>query len=230
MNKYYECPNAFADIKRLLGCTEVFGVIDAGAHEGAFTVGLSSQFPDLTVIAFEPHPETFDRLVAKTGSMTNIRCERAALSSETGKRNFFLSRLSYTSSLLPRPSQGKRYFPTEADHEGLAEVDVWSLDEWLAAHSPKFSVDLIKADVQGSELQLLKGARGTLQKGVKLIYAEVQFVPLYEGANSYIELAAYLHELGFDLYQFYDLVVSDDGQLVYGDAIFISGELRRKAI
>ncbi len=43
-------------------------------------------------------------------------------------------------------------------------------------------VDVLKLDVQGSELQVLKGASGMLAAGgISLIYAEVHLVEVYEG-------------------------------------------------
>lgn len=59
-------------------------------------------------------------------------------------------------------------------------------------------IDLLKLDVQGFELEVLKGAAGIR---VGWICAEAWFQELYAGGPMFDETAMYLHERGFNLVQ-----------------------------
>jgi hypothetical protein len=58
--------------------------------------------------------------------------------------------------------------------------------------------DLIKIDVQGAEVDVLKGAKNTLMK-CKDIILEAQHVNYNEGAPKFDEVKAYLESIGFTL-------------------------------
>ncbi len=88
------------------------------------------------------------------------------------------------------------------------------------------SVDLIKIDIQGAELDALKGADRLLDS-VAMVYSEIQFHPNYEGACLLDEVWSHLRTKGFSLFQLYSTWGSSNGQLVQGDALFISDAVRR---
>src|SRR5439155_20000593 len=91
--------------------------------------------------------------------------------------------------------------------------------------------DLLKIDVQGAELEVLCGAAELLKDGrVGVIFTEVAFVPHYEGAPLMHELWRHLAERRFSLYDLTPELYGRDGQLRYGDAIFVSPAVRRDVI
>jgi hypothetical protein len=73
---------------------------------------------------------------------------------------------------------------------------------------------------------VLTGARRLLESSVKLVYAEVSFVPLYEHTCLFHDVSLFLAKFGFTLYRLYDLHFADNGQLIYGDATFVNEEVR----
>jgi hypothetical protein len=50
----------------------------------------------------------------------------------------------------------------------------------------------------------------------------VEFIELYENNCLFFQLETFLKKQGFRLYQLYNLQTGQDGQLIYGDAIFIN--------
>lgn len=62
--------------------------------------------------------------------------------------------------------------------------------------------DLLVLDTQGTELEILRGAHGTLASTTIALYVEVEFVELYEGQSLFGDVAAFLRDLDFDFVGF----------------------------
>jgi hypothetical protein len=98
------------------------------------------------------------------------------------------------------------------------------------------TADLIKLDVQGSELEVLRGGRATLSDAVA-VQVEVEFLPLYKGQPTAGAVFAFMEERGFFLHQLRDcggspfkpfetaVAYLPAGQLLYADAVFIRWDL-----
>ena len=90
----------------------------------------------------------------------------------------------------------------------------------------KSKVDFIKLDIQGSELGVLKGAKGIL-KEVLGVETEVEFLELYSGQPLLGQVNEYLRRLDFEFIDFVNLrrwernSFSGLGQLTFGDALFL---------
>jgi hypothetical protein len=138
--------------------------------------------------------------------------------------------LPATNSLLPRPTTGPRYFPVAGETKHTITVPTISLDDYRVKHQIEVP-EILKMDIQGNELEALRGAEQTLATGgVLLVFTEVAFVPLYSGGVLFNELARYLADRGFSLFNLYELQSGHLGQLRFGDAIFVSSKLRKSVI
>jgi FkbM family methyltransferase len=219
----------FADMQRLLRGFPIRAVVDGGAYIGTIARRMAELFPDALVYAFEPQQSSLLQLRELSSGNSRVRPMPVALGAESGRGWLNIGQLPYTSSLLPRPQAGARYYPEDADLTGVEDVRVVALDDFAASENVT-SIDVIKLDVQGYELEALRGADRLLREGVKLVYAEVSFVPLYERACLFHDLAAFLHTRGLSLYRLYDLHHADNGQLVYGDATFLHSDVRARAL
>lgn len=215
----------FGDMKRLLEGTEVRTIVDGGAYVGSTAVRFSELFPGAVVYAFEPQASTYPQLEATCREHPRITPLPYALGRRSTSGRLQLGALPYTSSVLRRPTGAKRYYPVEAELVGSQAVEIVSLDDWARA-SKIAELDVLKLDIQGYELEALIGAAEQLRDAVKIVYTEVQFVPLYEGACQFHELATFLDEHDFAIYNLYDLHTAEDGQLIYADAVFIRNALR----
>ena len=88
------------------------------------------------------------------------------------------------------------------------------------------SFDFIKLDIQGGELNALKGAEKSLKTclGIEL---EVEFIELYSGQPLFGEITEFLNNKGFEFFDFVDLIrwernnFNSLGQCVFGDALFL---------
>jgi len=178
------------------------------------------------VHAFEPDPETHAALSARFQQHPRVKPYCLAVSDCSKTQTFYVNHDKGTSSLLPRPKSGRRYFNKHGVLNEEIKVPTVTLGEFCQQQGID-SIDIPKRDIQGGEFKALKGAAGLLAaKRVGLVYAEVQFVPLYEGAPLYHELSLMLDSFGYTLYGIYDLVNARNGQLRFADAIFIPAAVR----
>jgi len=128
--------------------------LDVGANAGAITLSMAHLARHGQVVAFEAAPRNADRLAANVAraGMRNVRIERVACYDDPGELS-----LSYTDE----HTGGARV----AHHPDASDVRVTAvaLDDWMAA-SGLTRLDLVKIDVEGSELRVLRGARETLER------------------------------------------------------------------
>jgi hypothetical protein len=103
-------------------------------------------------------------------------------------------------------------------------VPVVRLDEFCEERHLA-GVDILKLDLQGYELEALKGAIGILPR-VHIVFAEVNFVPVYDGQAEFWQLDAFLRAHGFRLFNLYhQSCATEDGQLTACDAMWINSAL-----
>lgn len=224
--------DAYLAQKHLLRTIRCRTVFDVGAFQGDATSRYAALFPEAEIYAFEPYPASYEALVAKYSTAPRIHLANAAVSSRTGEAKFYVNGDSATNSLLPRPTSGRRYFSPQAVTRSTICVPTITIDEFRAKHNVPVP-DILKLDIQGMELEALRGAEQTLNSergGVSLVFSEVTFVPHYENGVLFDELSAYLRERGFTLFNIYEMHSADVGQLRFGDAVFIADRVRRMVI
>ena len=123
-------------------------VAEAGANIGVYTIQLSRLVgPEGRVFAFEPDPHLFASLRENLdrAGITNVEPHHCALGSAPGKLSLAWDGLNSGDTHLSREAQ-----------PSAAQVDVARLDTVLAARR----VDFFKLDVQGWELEVLRGMTG----------------------------------------------------------------------
>ena len=223
------------DAFKVLKTTGV-GIIDVGARDG-----ISPMFYPAAslcdVVGFEPDRAEAQRLQdASNGSsrFKSLTYLPWALGETDQERILNLCRSGGVSSFY-RPNRAfLDRFPDASrfDIMRTISVPVRSLDSLVkdpAVRMPP-SIDFIKIDTQGSELDILRGARQTLHQ-IMAIEVEVLFGPLYEGQPFFRDVDRFLSEQGFTLFK---LKRSEwvrgpytrhphlsAGQLVFGDAFYL---------
>lgn len=197
-------------------------VVDVGGHVGQSIEKYRLLFPECTVYSFEPHPESFRALEQRYGRLKGVCCERLALGALTGTASFYATRNSAASSILPpadfiRELSSKRHY----DFSKLA-VPMDTLDQVAARHLLS-SIDILKIDVQGTELEVLRGAVSLLDDSrIDLIYTEAQFAETYDGQCDFNDIWNFLKNFGYILWDLFPFVHTSLGRLWTANAIFIS--------
>ena len=136
-------------------------VVDVGAHTGEYAIAARAAFgPDAFLHCFEPQPETFAILERRVGSQPCTRCHRLALGEKAGVVSLFGEDSSSAfTSLYPEAFGAPGHEVTRVD-----EVELRALDE-VADELGVQRIDMLKVDVEGHELAVLKGANRLLGAG-----------------------------------------------------------------
>ncbi len=110
-------------------------------------------------------------------------------------------------------------YPQTARHESVL-VDLRSLDSVLDEVTPKPKVPmLLKLDVQGSEMQVLRGAATAMRK-IDACIIEVCLEELYVAQSSFRDIYQFLDAAGFRYKGNLNQVHGEGGQVIYLDAVF----------
>ena len=137
--------------------------IDVGCYRGNFLIEANKFAPSGAHIGFEPIPEIYTKVIKTLGGVNDIR--QLGLSDERGETTF-----NYVKSNPLYSGIKKRNYPRKESIEELV-IKVDTLDHQLF-QSPR--VDLIKIDVEGAELNVLKGGINTITKFNPVIVFEYE--------------------------------------------------------
>lgn len=172
---------------------QINGVIHVGAHYG-------QEYHDYAalgikpILFIEPCDKAFKVLKETFGDNPDVILFQSACGSEfsIGTMNVEQANKGMSNSLL-RPAKHLEQYPSIQFAE-TEEVEIRQLDE-IIDHL-QFTGNLLVMDVQGYELEVLKGARETLQH-IKYVYCEINREEVYEGCAKVWELDTFLGEYGF---------------------------------
>jgi FkbM family methyltransferase len=200
-------------------------IFDVGAYIGEVTKVYGRLFPSARIYCFEPFDGSFQKLVRLSDNKL-VHPHQMALSDQPGKIKLYVNEDLTCNSFFPRPTSGPTYYSLKAEHTGQIEVDSMTIDAFCEKENIK-QIDIVKLDVEGAELRVLKGACDKLSKhAISLIYTEVMFTVHYEGGCMFHELTGFLEQYGYTLYNLYNLKRAKNGQIRWGNAIFLSPQFR----
>jgi FkbM family methyltransferase len=192
-------------------------LLDAGANKGQFTLMATHVRPTAGVHAYEPHPGEANTFRAIHCRNPKVVLHEMALGEEEGTAQLIISKRTDSSSLLPAAKTLSELFSGTEPSGETCTVRVAPLDAF-PLHWENASKALLKIDVQGYELSVLKGARQTL-KHCAYVYVESSDIVLYEGQALFEEVRAFLEGEGFTLKSrsHEDII---DGKLIQADYLF----------
>lgn len=145
-------------------CSTESNCLDIGAHDGEIFCLFLKYAPAGQHFAFEPLPQLFARLQQQFGNKPNCHLYNLALADHTGTTRFnhVVSNPAYSGIRKRRYDR-----PREQDEEITVNMD--RLDNLLP---PDLPVRLIKIDVEGGEMDVLRGSTRTLKAQGPLVIFE----------------------------------------------------------
>lgn len=189
-------------------------VVDIGASRGQFTLLCAGLYPKARIFAFEPLPGPYAVLARIAARHPRIRTHQAAIGPHAGSVQMHVMRPDDCSSLLAPTARQTAIF-RGSGHSGVATVALAPLADFLTARELA-APSLLKLDVQGFELEALKGCAGLLDR-FAAVYVECSFERLYADQALADEVLAHLAERGFALRGVYNAVCDGGGRAVQAD-------------
>lgn len=179
-------------------------LFDVGANVGQTASEMRNYFPKASIHCFEPVDSTFDILRQNLYHDKAIILNNLALGNEDGEALIYLYKESLINSLLN---------VVDADEKQLAEsqkttqiVKVLKGDNYLKSINID-SLFFLKIDVEGFDLEVLKGFQETLsRRKIHFILAETSFDEADLSHGNFFLLNKTLNQFGYTVTGFYDLI------------------------
>jgi FkbM family methyltransferase len=171
---------------------QIKGVIHVGAHFGQENE-LYNELGAKNKIFFEPLNSNFRTLVEKVGNEDGTILVKKALGNEKKQIEMFVeSNNNGMSSSILEPKLHTRQFPSIVfDKKEVVEMD--RLDDLDFDYS---LYNMMNIDVQGYELEVLKGSIKTL-KNIDYLVVEINSDELYQGCPLFEDIQRFLNDNGF---------------------------------
>lgn len=192
-------------------------IVDVGANVGQFSLMASEIRPRARIFAFEPIPRAADRFEKVFAGNPLVTVTRCAIGATSRDDTLHLSGRDDSSSLLPICELQSVMHPG-TEEVAQIRVEVKPLDQILSPND-LMTPALLKIDVQGAEMEVLKGC-ASLLPSFDHIYVELSFVEFYFGQPLCHEVITYLAERNFSLASVFNLASDDNGVTVQADFLF----------
>jgi len=216
----------WVDKYALLKDIEVKVIIDVGANKGNISRKYKEMFPAARVISIEPIKDLCENI---KNNFDWAEVYNVAICDICSKKVFNINSSRDTSSLLETDlnSIPESYISLQNVVDKI-NVDGITLDK-LTSDLEIEKINILKLDIQGGELNALKGARRLLENNkIDLIYTESFFLPFYKDMELFGDIASFLFKFGYKFHSLYNEVNSGhSGRLQWCDAIFISPKLSK---
>jgi FkbM family methyltransferase len=217
-------PLAPADLNAIAGLLErPIVAVDVGCRDGVRPAWRALE-PHALLIGFDPDPAECARLNEAAGDPARERYEPLALGASNGETTLHLARDPQSSSLYPPDARAIGRYPELWRHEprGTQTIVTSTIDSW-AQGVDLAPIDALKIDVQGAELDVLRGAQQRLES-VRVIETEVEFQQLYEGQPLFCDVDRFLRERGFGLWRLREIHHCGLARARRGEPVFGVGD------
>jgi FkbM family methyltransferase len=204
--------------------------------------------PQLTIYGFDADEEACDAANQSIAMKSHNWTEKhipLILSKSLGEQTLYITNAVHCSSLYEPNAPCLDRF--SGMNQGICldfqvEVETTTLDYFCATEDVK-TIDFLKVDVQGADLDVLQGASELLNRSMLGILIEVEFTSLYKDQPLFADIDVFLRNQGFCLI---DLRMEDawcrrprsispiyssdrNGQLLWADALYVRDPLMENA-
>lgn len=181
-------------------------VLDIGACNGSWSLLVKSIFPVANILMVEANNDK-EQILKKIGNY-----KIALLSSEADKEvNYYKS--------VSGDASGNSIYLENTNYKFIPERRITTTLKLIVPNDVDY--DLIKMDVQGSELDIIKGGLDIIKKS-KFLLLELQIFEYNKDAPMLSEVLIFLKNINFDLVDVFDLLYSSTGSLIQIDGFFVN--------
>jgi FkbM family methyltransferase len=196
-------------LKNIFNDNKIKTVLDVGAHKGETINYLSKFFYFNKVYSFEPNPSSFF-ILNKYKLSLNIRKQSKlelfnyALGVKKGKIDFYSGKesssstvhdINFTSNYYKKKNKYLNPFSQNKETFKKITVNLDTLQNFIISKKIK-NIDLLKIDTEGSEFNVIKGAKEKI-KIIKVLYFEHHYDNMILKKYTFSDLNRYLMKKGF---------------------------------
>lgn len=170
-------------------------IFDVGANIGKYCLLAKKHNPTTQVVCFEPVKSTFLKLKSIVDTLANVTLVNAGLFDENKK---------ITINIYPSHTHASVFNLKAVPYEctGKEEIGLISGDDYVNDHKIEF-IDLLKLDVEGAELNVIKGFKNALaQKKIRIIQFEYGYINVTT-KNLLVDYYEYLTQFGYIIGKLY---------------------------
>ncbi len=189
----------FVDIHHKIKRQPLEVIFDIGANIGQSRTYFRFHAPNAKIYSFEPVQATFAQLQKTAGADTNCVLEHMALGDEQGEKKI---RLFDGDMTVLNSLRDDSMNPAANAREEIISID--TLDHYCAVHGI-VTIDLLKIDTEGFEINVLKGAEQMMQQGkIAFIYCETGFQSSNQRNTYFPVLTEFLAERDYYFFGLYN--------------------------
>jgi FkbM family methyltransferase len=201
-------------------------IFDIGSCDGLDSIKYARMFPSATIYAFEPLSKNVELIHSNINAygVSSIQVVPIALSDKKGKEKFYVSSgnpeelkssdwdYGNKSSSLLQPDKTTEVLDW-LKFDQVETVDTSTLHSFCKENKIQI-IDYIHIDVQGAELMVLDGASEYISR-IKMIWMEVENIPLYKDQPLKTEVELYMQRNGFTK-------IKDTVNHIAGDQLYVN--------
>ena len=196
-------------LKNIFNDNKIKTVLDVGAHKGETINYLSKFFYFNKVYSFEPNPSSFFilkkyKLSLNTRKQSKLELFKYALGVKKGKIAFYSGKesssstihdINFTSNYYKKKNKYLNPFAQNKEAFKKINVNVNTLQNFITSKNIK-TIDLLKIDTEGSELNIIKGAKDKIKR-IKVLYFEHHYDNMIIKKYTFSDINTYLLKKGF---------------------------------
>lgn len=191
-------------------------LIDVGSNQGQFILLCLKFFPNPTVYSFEPIKEIFERQKNFFKFKKNFFIFNFGIGNENKNLNFFITNRKDSSSFLTY--NGSSHYNRDYLLTEKRNIKIRKLDQVLKNKNLIRPI-LIKIDVQGYELEVLKGSKKILSK-IDYLLVEVSKNRMYNNQATEREIVTFLKKKKFTIIKSSKSMRIKNTQFIQRDILF----------
>lgn len=189
-------------------------IIDVGANIGQSSIFFKNAYPSASIYSLEPVQQTFKILDSALSKYDQVKTFQLALGARNEIADIQIKENSLWNSLVDHESgNGKK-----------EKIEVITLDE-LVSREEINRISILKIDVEGFEVQVLKGGEETFKNGlVDFVYCEVGLNENDRSHTFFLNVKTELEKNGFRFVSFYNSsLIGQNGH--FSNALFFNSNI-----
>ena len=184
-------------IELVLKNNDIQCIYDLGANVGTWSRLAHALIPHAQIHAFEPIPEYQNQYQRNCNQITTAQLHKVGVGNTNGEQTFNLA--GHSSSFFNVTKELTAMFPNEKK-VGEIQVNMVRLDDYVQRNAIPLP-DLMKLDVEGFELEVLKHAI-TCMKHCRFIILEVSFIERHLGQPLFHDVIGFMASKGYEVFAF----------------------------